>query len=61
MERKLKVNAESGYHYKSVPTLKLKGDYLKNFGFNIDTKVSVRLDQERIIITPIKEIEECNK
>lgn len=55
MERKVKVNATSAYKYKQVPTLTLKGDYLKAFGFNIDTKVSVMLEPERIIITPIKQ------
>ncbi|MBQ4059600.1 MAG: SymE family type I addiction module toxin [Lachnospiraceae bacterium] len=59
MERKIKVHASSAYKYKQVPTLMLKGDYLKAFGFNIDTKVSVRLEPERIIITPIKQ--ECNE
>lgn len=60
MERKIKVNATSGYKYKSVPTLMLKGDYLNAFGFPVDTKVSVKLEQEQIIITPIKEIKESN-
>ncbi len=60
MERKLKVNATSGYKYKPVPTLMLKGDYLKTFGFNIDTQVSVRLENEQIIITPINK-KECNR
>lgn len=55
MERKIKVNATSGYQYKDVPTLMLKGEYLNAFGFSIDTKVSVQLEQERIVITPIKE------
>ena len=59
MERKLKVNATSGYQYKQVPTLMLKGDYLKAFGFNIDTKVSVRLENEKITIIPINN-EESN-
>lgn len=61
MERKIKVNSTSGYKYKSVPTLMLKGDYLNTFGFTIDTKVSVKLEPERIIITPIKMVEECNR
>lgn len=54
MERKVKIHGTSAYKYKQVPTLILKGDYLKAFGFDIDTKVSVRLDQEQIIITPVK-------
>lgn len=60
MERKIKVNATSGYKYKSVPTLMLKGDYLNAFGFPVDTKVSVKLEHEQIVITPIKE-DVCNK
>ena len=60
MERKIKVNATSGYKYKSVPTLMLKGDYLNAFGFPVDTKVSVKLEREQIVITPIKE-DVCNK
>lgn len=55
MDRQIKVNATSGYKYKDVPTLMLKGDYLNAFGFTIGTKVSVRLENEQIIITPIKE------
>lgn len=51
----MKIHGTSAYHYKQVPTLILKGDYLKDFGFNIDTKVSVRLEQERIIIIPLTE------
>ncbi len=55
MERKIKVNASSAYKYKQVPTLMLKGDYLNAFGFPIDTRVSVKLEPERIIITPVKQ------
>lgn len=53
MERKVKIHGTSACNYKQVPTLILKGDYLKAFGFDIDTKVSVRLEQEQIIITPV--------
>jgi len=57
LERRIKVNATSGYKYKSVPTLMLKGEYLNAFGFPVDTKVSVKFEHEQIIITPIKEKE----
>ena len=50
MERNIKVNATSDRNYHPVPTLQLKGKYLDQFGFNIDTKVSVRLSQGKIII-----------
>lgn len=52
MERKVKVHATSGYHYKATPTIQLKGNYLKSFGFDIDTKVSVTISENQIIITP---------
>lgn len=51
--RKIKVNESSGYKYKSVPQILLKGKYLNQFGFPIDTKVSVTLSQDQIIITPL--------
>ena len=53
MERKLKVNATSGYKYQNTPTLQVKGKYLEEFGFPIGTKVSVNLEQGKIVITPL--------
>ena len=53
MERKLKVNATSGYKYQDTPTLQVKGKYLEEFGFPIGTKVSVSLEQGKIVITPL--------
>lgn len=61
MERKVKIHGTRAYHYKQVPTLILKGDCLKAFEFNIDTKVSVRLEQEQIRITPVTEDKEKDK
>lgn len=48
--RKLKVNATSGYRYQETPTITLKGKYLSNYGFTVDTHVSVQLTQNKIII-----------
>lgn len=31
--RELKVCAHSGYHYKDVPQIQLKGVWLREFGF----------------------------
>ena len=53
MERRLKINATSGYKYQDVSTLQLKGKYLEQFGFSIDTKVVVSLEKDRIVIAPI--------
>lgn len=55
MERKIKVNATSGYRYKDTPTIQLKGYYLNQFGFSVDSKLSVSLSQDKIIIRKEKE------
>lgn len=55
VERKIKVNATSGYEYKDVPSLQLKGQYLENFGFPIGTKVDVKISDSQIIVPPILE------
>ena len=53
VERRLKINATSGYKHQDVPTLQLKGKYLEQFGFSIGTKVVVSLEKDRIVIAPI--------
>ena len=50
MKRNIKVNATSGYKYKPVPTIILKGNYLEQYGFTIDTKVVVELSDGKIVI-----------
>ncbi len=54
MQRKIKVNAESSYKYKPTPTIKIKGNYLVEHGFNIDTILNIEIEEDKIIITPIK-------
>ena len=51
MQRKLLVHATSGYKYKRTPTLQLKGNYLKKFGFDIGMDVIVELGEGQITIT----------
>ena len=50
-ERDLKVYEMSGYKYKGTPTIMLKGDWLKEFGFDAGRQIRVECDNERIIIT----------
>lgn len=57
MERKMTVHATSGYQYKDTATLQLKGAYLPAFGFNIGDKVSVHLEDRKIIIIPAEKAE----
>lgn len=54
MKRKIKVNATSGYKYKDTPTIQLKGFYLEQFGFSIDTPLNISLSENQIVITPDK-------
>ena len=49
-ERDLKVYGMSGYQYKSTPTVMLKGDWLKEFGFDIGRKIKVFCNEDEIII-----------
>ena len=35
-ERELKDCEQSGYHYKSVPAIRLRGQWLETAGFHVD-------------------------
>lgn len=54
----MKVYSQSGQNYKSVPTIILKGDWLKDWGFAIHTPVIVQCEEGKLII--IKQSEEGN-
>ena len=49
-KRNIKVNATSGYKYKQVPTIILKGNYLEQYGFTIDTKLEIEMSDSKIVI-----------
>ena len=49
--RHLKVHETSGYKYRPTPTIILKGQWLNDIGFNIDTPVKVVCEGGKIIIT----------
>ncbi len=48
--RELTVTDQSGYHYKSTPTIMLKGQWLKEWGFEIGDKVGVKCEEGKLII-----------
>ena len=50
--RKLKVYEGSGWNYKSVPEIILKGDWLKQYGFTEDTPIHVLCEDGKLTITP---------
>ena len=49
-ERDLKVYNMSGYNYKGTPTIMLKGDWLKEFGFDAGRKFKVICENEKLVI-----------
>lgn len=50
--RNLKVIAQRGYQYQSVPAIRLCGKWLQSVGFNIGDFISVRCEDGRLIIEP---------
>ena len=50
--RKMKVYESSGYNYKSTPSIILKGDWLKEIGFDIGGLIQVECENGQLIITP---------
>ncbi len=50
----MKVYAQSGYHYKSTPTITLKGRWLEEWGFTIDTPIIVQCEEGKLTITKQK-------
>ena len=50
--RMMKVYGQSGYRYKATPTIMLKGQWLKDLGFDIGDYISVSCENGKLIITP---------
>ena len=50
-ERELKVCAQSGFHYKSVPAIRLMGQWLETAGFHIGDPVLVKCEDGKLIIS----------
>lgn len=53
--RKLKVYAQSGYHYKDTPTIILKGEWLRRCGFEIGDTIKVNIDNRCIKLMDVTE------
>ena len=47
--RNMKVYEQSGYHYKSTPTIMLKGQWLKELGFEYGTPICVECSGGKLI------------
>lgn len=49
--RTLKVYEQGGYRCKPTPTLVLKGAWLEDWGFSINTPVMVNCEEGKLVIT----------
>lgn len=54
--REIKVCEQSGHYYKPTPTIILRGNWLQELGFEIDTPITVKCEDGRLIITKSNEI-----
>ena len=59
--RSVKVYGMSGYKYQSTPTIMLKGNWLKELGFDIGDYISVSCEDGKLVITPDVERAELAK
>ena len=66
-KRSIKVISQSGHNYKATPTIMLKGQWLKELGFDAGTYISVSCENGKLVITPdaeraaLKEAEDAFK
>ena len=51
-KRSIKVISQSGHNYKATPTIMLKGQWLKDLGFDIGDYVSITCENGKLVITP---------
>ena len=49
--RNMKVYEQSGYQYKATPAIMLKGQWLRELGFDEGTPITVRFEDGRLTIT----------
>lgn len=54
--RNMKIYGMSGYNYKSTPTIMLKGQWLKELGFEIGGYVTASCENDKLVITPDAEM-----
>lgn len=50
--RKMKVYEASSYNYKRTPSIILKGDWLKETGFDVGGLIQVECENGKLIIPP---------
>ena len=56
--RNMKVYGQSGYQYKTIPSIMLKGQWLKDWGFEIDDAIVVKCEDGKLVISKAEADEE---
>lgn len=51
--RDLKVYGQSGYKYKETPTIILKGQWLKDAGFDVGSRITLEYNEGTIVIKKV--------
>ena len=59
--RSIKVYGMSGYKYQSTPMIMLKGNWLRDLGFDIGDYISISCENGKLVITPDAERAELAK
>ena len=54
--RSMKVYEQSGYQYKSTPAIMLKGQWLRELGFEENTPITVHFEDGILTITRTDEV-----
>ena len=49
--RNMKVCGQSGYQYKTIPSIMLKGQWLNDWGFEIDDAIVVKCEDGKLVIS----------
>ena len=55
----MKVYEQSGYRYKSTPAIMLKGQWLRDLGFEENTPIVVPCEGGKLTITRADKVEAC--
>ena len=53
--RNMKVYEQSGYNYKATPAIMLKGQWLRDCGFDMGTPITVKCEGGKLTITKTDE------
>ena len=58
-KRSIKVYGQSGYKYRETPAILLKGQWLKEAGFEIGDYISVTFEDGKLIIAQDRKRRHC--